>query len=456
MLRDYKNYFKPKAGISKENINSLKEKVSLYTSTQRYVAIIMDEMKIQANLVFDKTSGELIGFVDLGDPLTTFANTEEETPVASHALAFLVRGLCTNLKHVIAYYFTSDVTSFQLLPLFWRIVSVLEMFVKLWVCTAVNNGASPNRKFFDLHSELGGKLTCSLVYKTPNLFTMTRETLRTDLPHLIKTARNCLYNSGSGTCSRYMRNNGQYLLFRHIADMFYSDQEHALHRLPKLTLDHIVLTGYSKMKVKLAVQVLSRTVSTCLVESGNPEVVGTAVFCQMINDFFDCTNVWSRMEHHFKKNQQLKPYSSADDERFTWMKEIFLKYLENWKASIVAREGNFNATAQGKMFLSRQTHEGFKISVHSHIEAVKFLLSEGFEYVLSERFMQDVIEDYFGHQRTQRGRSDNPSAQQFGYNDLTIAAQRDIAPTVRGNTGGQYSTAKWYTISEDPVKKRKK
>ena len=55
-----------------------------------------------------------------------------------------------------------------------------------------------------------------------------------------------------------------------------------------------------------------------------------------------------------------------------------------------------------------------------------------------------------------RGRSDNPSAQQFGYNDLTIAAQRDIAPTVRGNTGGRYGAAKWCTVSEDPVKKRKK
>ena len=63
--------------------------------------------------------------------------------------------------------------------------------------------------------------------------------------------------------------------------------------------------------------------------------------------------------------------------------------------------------------------------------------------MFTESFMQDVIEDYFGHQRTQRGRSDNPSAQQFGYNDLTIAAQRDIAPTIKGNTGGRFGTAKW-------------
>lgn len=61
------------------------------------------------------------------------------------------------------------------------------------------------------------------------------------------------------------------------------------------------------------------------------------------------------------------------------------------------------------------------------------------------------IVDYFGHQRTVRGRSDNPSAQQFGYNDLTIGA---IAPLVSGNTGVRYGKEKWGHISEDPVKKR--
>lgn len=79
------------------------------------------------------------------------------------------------------------------------------------------------------------------------------------------------------------------------------------------------------------------------------------------------------------------------------------------------------------MFLSRQTFEGFKITVNSHMKAVKFLLSLGFRFVLSERFMQDVVKDYFGHQKTVRGRSDNPSAEQFCYDDMTIAAKRDIA-----------------------------
>jgi hypothetical protein len=70
--------------------------------------------------------------------------------------------------------------------------------------------------------------------------------------------------------------------------------------------------------------------------------------------------------------------------------------------------------------------------------------------------MEDVIEDYFGHQRAKGGCSDNPTAEEFGYNDLTIAAQRDIAPVLRGNVGGRYGKQRWYQVSEEPVKKCKK
>ncbi|CAB4016684.1 Hypothetical predicted protein [Paramuricea clavata] len=116
-----------------------------------------------------------------------------------------------------------------------------------------------------------------------------------------------------------------------MADMFHSDQEYALHRLSKLTLDHVLLSSFSKMKVRLAVQVLSQTVSTCLIESGDPSVVGMAMFCQMVNDFFDCSNVRSTTEHQRKRNDRMRPYESVDDKRLVWMKGTLLKYLEEWK-----------------------------------------------------------------------------------------------------------------------------
>ena len=47
VLRDYKNYFKPKAGLNVDNVKSLRDKASLAAGIQRYVVLVTDEMKIQ-------------------------------------------------------------------------------------------------------------------------------------------------------------------------------------------------------------------------------------------------------------------------------------------------------------------------------------------------------------------------------------------------------------------------
>ncbi len=77
--------------------------------------------------------------------------------------------------------------------------------------------------------------------------------------------------------------------------------------------------------------------------------------------------------------------------------------------------------------------------------------------MLSKKFCQDHIEEYFGRQRSSRGGySDNPTVQSFGYNDLTIAAQRSIAPVVRGNVMGRHKreSSKWVVVFEEPLPKR--
>lgn len=54
-----------------------------------------------------------------------------------------------------------------------------------------------------------------------------------------------------------------------------------------------------------------------LQESGKEEVLETAKFCGMMNDFFDRTKVRSLTEHTSKRNPFIKPYTSADDERLS-------------------------------------------------------------------------------------------------------------------------------------------
>ena len=48
------------------------------------------------------------------------------------------------------------------------------------------------------------------------------------------------------------------------------------------------------------------------------------------------------------------------------------------------------------------------------------------EFILTERFCQDPLEEYFGNQRKIGGRSEKPDIFQIEYNDNTIRIQGNV------------------------------
>ena len=74
-----------------------------------------------------------------------------------------------------------------------------------------------------------------------------------DSLHLIKTAllSNCLANSLAERCIRSMWNDGKFLTWKHISELFIDDLDCGLHLVPNLTNDHIRLTPFSVMNVRL-------------------------------------------------------------------------------------------------------------------------------------------------------------------------------------------------------------
>ena len=231
-----------------------------------------------------------------------------------------------------------------------------------------------------------------------------------------------------------MWNAGNDILWKHVTDLYYEDLDCGLQLLPKLTNDHINLTSYSKMNVKLATQVLSYSVSNVIKNFAPPGAAGTATFCEMADTFFDCLNVRNTEEGKRKLKPFLKPYSSVNDERFNWLLTDLLQYFEQWKISINNRTGNFTTEEKSKMFISWQTYEGIKITVYSTVELIKFLLSSGVPYVLSGKFSQDALENYNGRQRALGCRKDNPTLKDFGYNDNTIRNSKNFKPITGGNS----------------------
>ena len=220
-----------------------------------------------------------------------------------------------------------------------------------------------------------------------------------------------------------MWNSGYFILLSHISRLYYDDLESGLKLVPKLTSDHINITPHSVMRVRLAAQVLSESVGTVLNEFGPPEANGTAKFCLMMDKSFDCLNVRNTKKHSIKRKPFLKPYESIDDPRFDWL-DNFLSYFTLWKESIEERPCNFSKHAKSNMFISWQTLEGLQTTVYSFKEVVRYLLENGVEYVLSERFFRN----YFGRQRAIGRRRDNPSVKDVGYNDNTIKSQFSVRP----------------------------
>ena len=103
--------------------------------------------------------------------------------------------------------------------------------------------------------------------------------------------------------------------------------------LPKLKLEHIKLTSFSRMRVDLAaqvsltatsfcafyhvvfVQVLSQSVANAFAYFSDPDTSETQRFVSYFDTFFDCLNVRSVNEWCIKRKPNLKPYTSPDDPR---------------------------------------------------------------------------------------------------------------------------------------------
>ena len=108
-LRDYTNSVKAYAGFSAEVDHQLFVAANLESCSgwQKLVFLLLDEMHVREDLVYDKHSGSVIGFVNLGDTnnhLLRFERSLENNEdmdggvLAKSMLVIMVRGLFTSLR----------------------------------------------------------------------------------------------------------------------------------------------------------------------------------------------------------------------------------------------------------------------------------------------------------------------------------------------------------------------
>ena len=439
-LQDYTNIFTRGTGFHNDIICHLGQEVNdLTMKHERIVGILHDEMKIRSDLVYDKKSGQLVGFIDLGKTGNCLSNIQqhlkkEEKAVAKYVLVIMVRGLSTKIKFPLAHFATNGIVADQLFSILWKAVEILEVDLDLNVLFITGDGASPNRRFIRLHEGDGNQ---SVVHHAENAFSEESRAIYfiSDPPHLMKTTRNNFSNSFAHNKTKKLWKNGEHISWQCIVDLY---EKHCtgLYRLcPKLSKDHTNLTSYSYMKVNLAVQILSETVANALELTSRNTTKETVKFIRHMNKFFDIMNTRNFKESLKKKNENVKPFTSPDDHRLRYLTKEFLPYFTEWQRTVDLRAGNFTKSERSEMILSYQTIEGLKITVLSVVECIKYCLNNGMPFVLTEKFNQDAIEQHFGCHRASSGSNSNPSLHQFNSSmqKLRIIGSQAMAP-LRGNT----------------------
>ena len=202
-LHDYTHIYKPKVGFSKELDQQLLDEIKIDTLAewQKYVGLIFDEMKVKEGIVYNKHSGEVIGFVNLGEVTNQLQEFERlcaddegrvDTPrIAKYVNSFMVRGVFVPMTFPYAEFATAGISADELFPLVWEAIKRLEL-LGLKVIFITCDGASQNRKFFNMHNTTKDEIT----YKTLNIYSNDRRFIYffIDTPHLLKTARNCFRN----------------------------------------------------------------------------------------------------------------------------------------------------------------------------------------------------------------------------------------------------------------------
>ena len=135
-LRDYTHFCASSSGFSTNVDKQLTHAASMHTleDWQKNVILLLDEMHIKENLVYDKHTGTLIGFTDLGEVnehLLRFERSinntsHDDKPLAKSMMTFMVRGLFTSLKFPYAQFPCASISGELLFDPFWEAVYRLE------------------------------------------------------------------------------------------------------------------------------------------------------------------------------------------------------------------------------------------------------------------------------------------------------------------------------------------
>jgi len=368
-LQAFIGRFNTGCGFKTDYLEALKKRMESMTSYEKYCILTFDGMALKSKLHYFESSDVVSGFVDLNE------FQEKRSDIAKQAVQFMVRGISGRWKQPVGHFFGGhSIQVSTLKEMIFKIISLLQS-IGLHVVALVCDQEPSHRL---LYKVLGVSET------QPWFFTEggTKVHALYDVPHLIKNLRNNLLNYNITTESGEM-----IASFGVIRQMYEMEKGNSLRLCPKLTDGHLELKPFKKMKVSLATQVLSHSVAVALrtyvhFQKLDDSALSTASFVERIDKIFDVLNSRVvKVNHKWKK-----PLTEKSVEQFQLLDEA-CQWITSWRFRHVLKN-------TVKSMLPFQ--QGLLLTIRGIREVVHDLLNEhAFQFVLTSRFNQDIVENWF-------------------------------------------------------------
>lgn len=410
-------------GITSESLAALEMKANEKAAKGEPLlgGLIMDEMAIRQHVEWNHHTKHLEG---VAQPHQQDGNEMPDHSVpAKGAMVFMVSGIQDSWKIPVAYFFIAGMNAEeQKTTIETILISLHEAGVTIVSLTF--DGTSTN---LSTANALGCNLKPSSCKPLKTCFKHPCADYEVfvifDPVHMQKLVRNTLHAQGT-----LLTRNGV-VKWSYIEKLNELQNRSGNRLASKLTDKHINFQN-SKMKVSLAVQVISQSVASALgilraSDDSFADTEATEEFLSLFNDMFDLFNSMSSDAQGFKR-----PLSKLN---FDLYHNAF-EYLEEFLRNIKLRDGTPILESRNKTgFL------GFLVNIYSFREIYRIypgiyveengILDELFTYL----FSQDHIETFFGTIRTKGGCNNNPSTTQFKAIYKRLLTNNNITCSAKAN-----------------------
>ncbi|XP_048487715.1 uncharacterized protein LOC125491003 [Plutella xylostella] len=267
-------------GIDPNIITHLKSNAEKLKEDDKICVILFDEIALKRRLIYNISADKIDGYVDLGN------EGGRSAKIADHALVFMLQGIRKKMKQPIAHYFVSGTIETEKLCVIIKTVIRMMTASGYKIIATVCDQGPTNVGALNLLKKF------SPVSVESNYFLLDNEKVFIiyDVPHLFKSIRNNFLQAGE------LLMDGKTAKWQHLINL--EEKNRTTLHFKKITKLHVAPKYRSKMRVKLAAQILSNTVAAVLKlqaesiqnKQESVAILQTAEVVELLDRLFDATN----------------------------------------------------------------------------------------------------------------------------------------------------------------------